>query len=169
MKSKNKPIVVIIILLIMIIAVNTFFIIKSLINKNKESQEYYTVFDKPDKITVFIEDKAITELYCDDTLFERIIDLNALRGHSLQYFNELFLSNENEGDSLCIEYGFDIEREIALTFALEKRLVSTDCIKFILTGENNGILVIETEEGSVLAGKLNPSAELIETVRTLLE
>ena len=154
-------------LIALIIVVNVFSGIILIRHFSKSKIPTNHLFGIPGKIVLHDGDKQqIIEK--NETVFDEILKQNEFRKKTVQHFNELDSIDAAQIGQIYIEYLYENQYSTPVMLQLEEKIIVTDRICFILTGEHNTKVCIYTNNGILTIGNLNANAELIDLVRGLL-
>ena len=161
----TKRIIITVILLVAIVAVNAFsgVLLFRFFTSGDEDGEQDTVFPAPDKIYVYNGD-AIVETVSKNDYDYIVTDINT-RSNYLEYFSDIqSLETKTE---MYIEYKYSELEYVTYDLQMERTTVKASSIRFILTGDDHGKIVIVTDNGEIILEKLSPSPNLIEKIKGL--
>lgn len=160
----TKKNTIIIILVTAILAVNISSVVLIFCySSNKSDSKKETVFPDPDIITVYNGD-AVVEITAKYDYDYIVTDINK-RINYLEYFDEIESLEVNT--ETYIEYKYSELKNVTFNLSIERRTVKVSSIRFILTGNDHGRIVIVTDSGEVILEKLSPNGELIKRVKNL--
>ena len=162
MKCRKK--IIIALLILAIVAVNIF---TGIIIYKKQNQSNNLSFGRPDYILLFKDGKQI-EIKRDGKVYKSIIELNEKRDDYTESFAAVeFSQDKNNGIHLeyVFEEIFDIKLNISEDSKEQIKTYSVFGISFVLTGEDHGIMVLQTTKGEIALEKLNANAQLIKLIK----
>ena len=169
--NKHRLTFWIIILIICIVVINGITITKwiktnrsteDVLNKN----DYF--FGNPIKIIFHYKGKT-AEIYPDAEVFHEILVVNEKRTDYTEYFTEISTVVVEDEEGLYMEYCYDTPFRFVVPLQYGNEMIETTRICFSLSGADGSCLSVDTAEGTIVLGQLNPNLELIELARNFFK
>lgn len=172
MNSEQKSGISAIILALLIVAANVLTIVH-VVNYYRPHESLVKVtsrlFPLPDHIIVTCGQESAEFAPADDEYTTLFME-NTRRETGFDHYDTIYDSVLNRIDKeICLEYRYDNKKRITVETPLERRNLSTDSVRFVLTGENNGFALFSVDEEVLEYAGFSVNAELIEAARECLK